>query len=240
MFDALRRRTAAARRERAAAGLPGGPLRRYLETAPPGPDTPLADLPLLAVDVETTGFDPRRDRLLSVGFVPVDGDRIVLAGAGGTVVRGDGPGDDDGVGQSAVLHGLTDDALATGRSDVEALDAVLDALTGRVLLAHFTQMETGFLGELCTRLHGVTAPFVVVDTLELHHRLLTGGPDMGFSTDPSPGELRLWAARERYGLPVYRAHDAVVDALACAELYLAQIKELGDRGVATLGALTRR
>ena len=38
--------------------------------------------------------------------------------------------------------------------------------------------------------------------------------------------MRLWTARERRGLPVYRAHEALTDALACAELYLAQRAEL--------------
>ena len=54
------------------------------------------------------------------------------------------------------------------------------------------------------------------------------------SPEASPDELRLWRARRRYGLPRYRAHDALIDALACAELYLAQTAELRDRGVTTL------
>lgn len=42
------------------------------------------------------------------------------------------------------------------------------------------------------------------------------------------GSIRLWGARERWGLPVYKAHEALTDALACAELYLAQLTELGE------------
>ena len=36
-----------------------------------------------------------------------------------------------------------------------------------------------------------------------------------------PGELRLSGLRERYQLPRYRAHNALSDALATAELFLA-------------------
>ena len=39
------------------------------------------------------------------------------------------------------------------------------------------------------------------------------------------GQLRLWNARTRYGLPVYKAHNALTDAVATAELYLAQVAE---------------
>lgn len=231
------RRVTAARRRRAAARVPDGSLRRYLDTPPPDPRTPLATLPLLAVDVETSGLDPRRDRLLSVGFVPVDGGRVVLGGSGSLLLRPEGAERDGGVGQSATLHGITDDDVADGVGAREALDRVFDALAGRVLLAHYTRMETEFLSSLCERVHGVRPPFVVVDTLDLHHRVLRGGIGMGFTPEPSPGELRLWAARERYGLPRYRAHDALVDALACAELYLAQVGELSERGVDTLRGL---
>lgn len=236
MFERL---TSAGRRRRAARRVPDGPLRRYLDTPAPAPGTPLADLPLLAVDVETTGLDPGRDRLLSVGFVPVDGDRIALSGADAVLVRParekqEAPAVREGVGQSATLHGITDDDLASGSTAEEALDRLFDALTGRVLLAHYSRMETGFLSELCARVHGVRPPFVTVDTLDLHLRVLSRGTDMGFTSAPTRGQVRLWAARERYGLPRYRAHDALVDALACAELYLAQKSELADRGVSTL------
>ena len=42
--------------------------------------------------------------------------------------------------------------------------------------------------------------------------------------------LRLWTARERYGLPSYRAHECLIDAIACAELYLAQVAEMRSQG----------
>ncbi|MDX2355680.1 exonuclease domain-containing protein [Dietzia sp. PP-33] len=226
--------TGAGRRRRAARRLPEGPLRHYLETPPPGPSTPLGELPLLAVDVETTGLEPRRDRVLSVGSVPVDGDRIVLGGAESMLLRGAHAEDDDGVGQSATLHGITDDTVATGVGGDVFLDRILGALAGRVLVAHYSRIETDFLASLCFLHHGVRPTFVAVDTLELHRRVLGAGIDRGFAPESSPDRLRLWSARERYGLPRYRAHDALVDALACAELYLAQTAELHDRGVRTL------
>ena len=45
--------------------------------------------------------------------------------------------------------------------------------------------------------------------------------------------MRLWTARERRALPAYRAHEALTDALACAELYLAQRAELQARSPET-------
>ncbi len=214
------RRGPQARREAALREVSPGPLLDYLAEPFPAEDTPLDELPLLAIDLETTGLDPARDRLLSVGFVPVDGRRIDLAGARHIVVR-----DDGGVGQSATVHGLTDDVVADGEPVDAVVAEVLGALRGRVLLAHFARIETGFLDAVCRRQWGVGLPCLVVDTLELERREHANpwGP---------PAEvvgLRLFHARERRGLPQYKAHHALVDALACGELYLAQTAELAAR-----------
>jgi DNA polymerase III subunit epsilon len=211
------RRTPEQARLRALRRVGPGPLLDYLEAPQPGLDTPLADLRLLAIDIETTGLDPLRDRVLSIGWLPVDGGRVVLGGAGRVVVH-----DAEGVGRSATVHGLTDDQLAGGVAVEAAVSRLLAALAGRVMLAHFARIETEFLSAVCEKAWGAALPCVVVDTFELERRAVAGG----WGSEPARGALRLWTARERRALPVYRAHEALTDALACAELYLAQRAEL--------------
>jgi DNA polymerase-3 subunit epsilon len=46
----------------------------------------------------------------------------------------------------------------------------------------------------------------------------------------------LRAAGARAGLPAYASHDALVDAIAAAELFLAQMEELAGAGPAPLRA----
>lgn len=216
------RRSPHRRRESVLAAAPDGPLRDYLSVPFPDPGTPLDRLPLLAADVETTGLDPERDRVVAVGWVPVDGSSIDLSGARRRVVA-----TRKEVGESATVHGLTDDAVAAGEIPIRVLEELLGVLAGRVLLAHHASIEVGFLDAACRRVYG--APFVgaSVDTLALQRRVLATAT----AVDPElqPGVLRLWAARERYGLPRYRAHEPLTDALACAELYLAQGAELALR-----------
>ncbi|MEI2777971.1 MAG: exonuclease domain-containing protein [Tetrasphaera sp.] len=221
LLDRLRRSPGRAQEVLSAAG---GPMRTYAETPLPGVDTPLGELPLLALDFETTGFDPKSAHLLSVGYVPVDGRSIVLGGARHYHVRP--PAGSNGVGQSATIHGLTDDTVADGVEPREALHDIAAALAGRALLVHFASVETRFLARICRAAYGVELPLVVIDTMELARRML---PDSPFN-DPPRGALRLWGARAAYGLPVYAAHNALLDALSCAELYLAQTAELAASG----------
>ena len=207
-------------RRRALRSPPSGPLRGYLQTPFPHPPTPVGDLQLLAVALETTGLHPKNDRLLSIGFVPIDGLSIDLSGARRFVVQAGVE-----VGQSAAIHGLTDDTVAAGTPIDEALPVVLEALRGRVLLAHYTDIEERFLSAACERVYGTRLPVARIDTLELHRRLI-----VGWGQEPMRLALRLWAARERYGLPDYRAHECLIDAIACAELYLAQVAEMRSHG----------
>ena len=68
-------------------------------------------------------------------------------------------------------------------------------------------------------------PVARTDTLELHRRLI-----VRWGEAPMRLALRLWTARERYGLPIYRAHEALIDAVSCAELFLAQVAEMQADG----------
>lgn len=195
------------------------------------PDRPVADLHLVAVDVETTGLDPSRHELVSIGLVPVRGTAIDLGGAAQYAVRPDSPA---GVGQSATVHGITDDQAARAQPLGEVLPELLSALQGGLLLAHHASIEVGFLARACRSLGLAPPDLTVVDTVRLQRRVLRRGHSLGHVADE---ELTLERARRHHGLPRYHSHDALSDALACAELYLAQVAALG--GDLTLRHLVR-
>ena len=93
-----------------------GPLADYYAVPVPTLDTTASRLRLLAIDIETTGLDPARDQVLSVGFVPVDGPEIVLGAARSMVLRG-----------VAETHAL--DAGLVASLDARKLDAHSERLT---------------------------------------------------------------------------------------------------------------
>jgi DNA polymerase-3 subunit epsilon len=196
----------------------------------PDDRTPVDGLRLLALDLETTGLSPVDDRILAVGVVPVDGTRLDLTGARRWVVDHHDPG------AAVTVHGLTHDDLAGGRPLPEVLAEVREALAGRVLLAHHAPFELGFLRAAFRAVGEEPPPLPAVCTLRLQRRVLAGAG----VHEPPRGALRLWQSRARFGLPAVRAHDALGDALACAELYLAQVAELGARGPVVLHDLRLR
>lgn len=195
-----------------------GALKEFYDVPAPHPKTRLDELPLLAVDVETTGLDPGEHQIVSIGWVPVTGGIIELGGAGYTVIRGS---EGFSVGSSAVIHQLTDDEIAAGLSMEEALTQLLTALRGRALLAHFAPMEQNFLSAACQEHFGAPLQLPIVDTFAIERRHMEK-----MATYPRGEDLRLARVRARYSLPQYANHQALTDALASAELYLAQTSQL--------------
>lgn len=198
-----------------------GPLAAFREHPAPGIDMPFEQAEFLAIDLETSGLDAETDEILSIGYVPIIGGAICLDQAGYFLVRPGKPVPE----RTAVIHGLLDGHLEKAPPLDAVLPQVLLALTGRTPVAHHARIERTFLDTACTRLYGGTPGLKYADTLALEKRSLTRR-----GKEISQGDLRLSAVRERYGLPRYKAHNALTDALAAAELFLAQASHASGRG----------
>lgn len=192
---------------------PAGPLHDYLSAPLPKPSQDYRDLEYVAVDLETTGLDARRDQILSIGWVRLTGTRINLATARHRLVRVQG----DIPANTAVIHQITDDLAATGQDLSTALPEFLNDLSGRVMIAHHARVEQTFLGAACKRLWGQGLLARTVDTQTIARRIFERRQIAFKGSD-----LRLHALGERYNLPRYGAHNALSDALAAAELFLAE------------------
>lgn len=205
--------------ERLLQTLPEGPVRNYMEGPFPEPDCDIFSTPVVAIDFETTGLNPEKDHLLSVGYVELLHEEIYLGSAVHQLIhtKKDLPE------ETVIIHGITDDIMAEGSKVQMVVEQMLEKFKGKILLAHHAAIERNFLTQACLNLYGHAPALPMIDTLELARRWFERR-QMHFS----PNELRLYALRERYHLPRYQAHNALVDALATAELFLAMIEHMGN------------
>jgi len=198
--------------------------QRLLQEPLPARSARVAELEIVALDFETTGLDAQRDHVIAAGWVLIRGDRIVMASAREFHVRS---GNAEGVGQSAVIHGILDSDLEDAAGSDVLIERLLPELGSRVIVAHAASIERGFLATLLRRMGGVPLPNPFVDTLALERHLIEAE---GGSVRELHGDLTLDACRARRGLPDHQRHSAGADAVACAELFLAQVEQLGGAG----------
>ena len=110
------------------------------------------------------------------------------------------------------------------------LPQLLQRLAGRVILVHYRNIEQNFIDAACRRLYGQPFIIPIIDTLPIALRLL----ELRNHTI-QPGNLRLFNLRPHFGLPHYKAHNALYDALATAELFLAMAAEAAPSGDYRIG-----
>lgn len=172
----------------------------------------------LVVDLEMTGLDSRQDKILSIGWVNIDKAAISIASAEHLYIKRN-----DSVGESAVIHQIRDADLYQGVSEAEALAKLMIASCGRVVVFHSASLDLAFLNRACVA--NFSAPFVtaVVDTMRLEQQAFARA-----NTPIQSGELRLAACRLRHHLPFYPGHNALIDAVATAELFLAILARKGN------------
>lgn len=208
---------------------PEGPLRDYYQVPFTPMDADWRSIDYLALDFETTGLDPQSDEILSVGHTVIRGHTMKLAENEHYLVKPSQPIPE----ASAVVHGILDDHIEQAVSMREALPWLLEALAGKVMIAHHAAVEYGFLNRACRAVYGYSFNCPVVDTLALEVRAFRRRDEA-----PKSGDLRLANVRRRYGLPRYRAHNALIDAIAAGEVFLAQAADRSGRKPAQLADLT--
>lgn len=182
----------------------------------------LKEAPLLALDLEMTGLDPKKDQIISIGLIPIINGQIKLNKGQHKLIKIAGS-----VGQSATIHGLVDADLKQALPLNEALQWLIKEATGSVLVAHHAPLDLSFIEHALLNTNEEQykkCTLFAIDTLKIEHQRLLRKQAM-----IKEGELRLASCRSRYNLPEYDAHNALVDALSCAELLLAQISRMGRK-----------
>lgn len=180
------------------------------------------------VDLEMTGLDPRRDEIVSFASIPIDAGRVVVREVRAGLIRPSRMP----TSETIRIHGLRPADLADAPRLEEALDAILEALTGRILVAHAAWVEQGFL-TAALRPSRLRLRQPTLDTAVLARHVLPP------TELPNEGALTLSTAAHQLGLPVHRPHTAEGDALTTAQVFLALATRLDQADCQTVGSLAR-
>ena len=145
------------------------------------------------VDLELSGLDARTDEIISFGAVPIDGGLIVPGRSLYGLARPTRPLRE----ASVVVHGIRTVDLEKAPNLDESILALLEAMTGRVLVAHSAGIERAFLGAVLRR-RGIRLRGPVLDTAVLGRLVLLE------RDETPPRVLSLSQIAASFGLPVHR------------------------------------
>jgi DNA polymerase-3 subunit epsilon len=162
-------------------------------------DEPVTDAPLAFVDLEMTGLDPERDRVVEVCIERVRGD--VVEGRIHTLIRPETLMNEDAVGNVHV-HGIDEGQLREAPTFAAVAPQISALMSGAILVAHGASWDVAFLEAEMNR---AGAPLPIphyIDTLNLSRRTF------------GLARHSLEALREHFGIDSARAHRADADVAA--------------------------
>lgn len=192
--------------------------------------TPWREVRFTVIDLETTGLDPSTDEIISFATLTVSDGRVRLDDARYELVRPRRMPDADTI----RIHGLREADLVDAPPLSDLIEGLIEALTGRAIVAHVADVERGFLGAALRR-RGLELRNPVVDTADLHRELRRLGREAPSERDP----IALSDLARDLGLPVHRPHHADGDALTTAQAFIALATHLDAFEAQTLGTLER-
>ena len=204
--------------------------RAYQEARFPASGTPWREVVFSSLDFETNGLDLASDEIISFATVTVADGRVHPGDARYELVRPRRMPDHETI----RIHGLREADLEQAPPLREILDDLLEAIAGRVIVAHVAAVERGFLGAALAE-PGLELVNPIVDTAAMHRELRRLRREPPAEHDP----IGLSAMVRELGLPVHRPHHADGDALTTAQAFIALATHLEAFEPQTLGTLER-
>ena len=202
-----------------------------MTAGPYSDDTPARDVRFVVLDTETTGFDPQRDRIITIGAVAVQDGEILLDDSCELMLK---------LAHnlaSVTVHGITRDEARDGMDEPEALTLFLDYLRDGVIVGHHIGHDIHFLNAACDRHFGTNLTNRYLDTMDLTLRL----EDAGAFADQTPREdYSLDGLCHLFGITPHDRHTAGGDAFLTAQIFLRLLRLADAAGYRSLGTLQTR
>jgi DNA polymerase-3 subunit epsilon len=192
-------------------------------------DTPIGDVRFVVLDSETTGLNPRTDRIITIGAVAVHAGDIVLDDAFDALLKVDENT------PAVTVHGITRDETRGGLDEDVALARFLDYLRDGVIVGHHIGHDIGTLDAGCERGWGFTTRNRSLDTMDLTLHLEKDG---AFADRAPIRRFTLDSLCDLFGIIPHDRHTASGDAFLTAQVFLRLLRLAARHGRTTLGRLS--
>jgi len=191
-------------------------------------ETPVSDVRFVVLDTETTGLDPRRDRLITIGAVAVKDGEILLEDSFEALLCMDYNH------ASVTVHGITRDETNEGMEEAEALELFLGYLRDGVIVGHHIGHDVQTLNVAYQRHFNMQLRNRALDTMDLTLHL---NDDGAFADRPMAQGFTLDALCEMFGIAPHDRHTAGGDAFITAQVFLRLLRAARKAGRTSVASI---
>lgn len=192
----------------------------------------ISEARFVVLDTETTGLDPKKDRILSIGAVAVQGYSLKVNDSFEVALK-----QSQFNKESIAVHEITPGSSALAEEPKSVMTDFLNYLKGAVIIGHYVDFDYKILSEAVHRQLGFHLLNKRYDTMQLLRRTDT---HFAYNNLNKPSDFGLDQVCERFNIPISDRHTAMGDALATSLLFARQLKKLEHRGINTVKDLLKR
>ncbi|DAB40971.1 MAG TPA: DNA polymerase III subunit epsilon [Sulfurovum sp. UBA12169] len=165
---------------------------------------------IVVFDCETTGLDPQKDHIVSIGAVKIKGDKILTDQALHIYVQQK----KEIAHESIKIHQIRNCDLQDAVAIEEAIESFLHFIGNRTLAGYYLEFDVAMINKYTKKMFGITLPNKQEEVSALYY-------DKKISTIPQGNiDLRFDTIVANLALPRLKAHDALNDAIMTAMMYL--------------------
>lgn len=192
----------------------------------PDLDAPHLQTRYVVVDIEASGLDQKKDRLISIGAVAIDEGTICASDAFEVVLRQQEVSDAENI----LIHGIGADAQRDGVEPAEAMLRFLEYVGKAPLVAYHAFFDQGMIDQGTRQFLGGAQELI-------WHDLAWLLPELCGERISGIVGLDDWLGQ--FGIRNYRRHNAVSDCLATAQLFQIAMRRATGAGLDTSRKLSQ-
>ena len=164
----------------------------------------------IVFDTETTGLNPKKDDILSIGAVKIKNNKILTSKTFEVFVKNT----QEISTKSIEIHHIRPVDLENAKDVSTAIEEFLEFIGSRPLIGYYLEFDVAMINKYIKPMLGITLPNKMIEVSEIYfdktiELIPQGNIDLSFDTILS-----------KCGVPDMGAHNAVNDAIMTAMIYL--------------------
>ena len=170
---------------------------------------------IVVFDTETTGLNPKKDEILSIGAVKIKNNKILISQTFEVYLKNTG----DINALSIQIHGIRPCDLKNAKEPSEGIKEFLNFIRGATLVGYYLEFDVAMINKYIKPMLGITLPNKMVEVSEIYFdKTITFIPQGNI-------DLRFDTILQNCKIPNMGVHNAVNDAIMTAMIYLKLTQE---------------
>ena len=164
----------------------------------------------ISLDCETTGLNPRRDEILSIGAVLIRDNKILMRNTFNIFLK---PTKDINA-ESIKIHHIRPIDLENGMDAEEAIYKLLDFIGSRPIVGYYIKFDVSIISKYTKKYIGIKLPNKMIEVSSLYYTTRKKSNEYEFI------DLKFDTIMKTLNIPALGKHDALNDAIMTSMIFL--------------------